>query len=1028
MQSPGADADEFDIPQAQLTPVDYQNGQRVYVRLSGTLKPGRIVVDPDRLLDPSPWPETELPGQGGREIVGLTGGRKMWVPHSEILPLSGEPIDDPTYILAAQITEGSWWYRKRRTIRDLAIDQRNAYAGVAALASAAIEIEEHQFRIARRILHDPVCRYILADEVGLGKTIEAGIVLRQHLMENDSALDAIVVAPRHLLGQWESELREKFALGPALDEGRLRLSTMRQFGQSPNRSESAFRGMLVVDEAHHTSELAFSNDEDEQRTYRRLSETSATAARVLLLSATPVLRNEDGFLAMLHLLDPAAHPLEDRAAFVRRVRDRQPIGEVVQSLIGRVPRLLVGSLATRIRELFPDDLVVMELVEEFEKAGRDARFEVQQRLSRRIRRAYRLYDRLIRTRRNDPVVEPALPVRDARSKRFESQCIQELEDVLEQWRGLALAEVSETYSDCASCLFANWVELLLEDPRELVASWSERLSGIETGTLEALFPSETEVLSGGARIDCESFRSELGNAIRSILYEPGSHRLICFATSSRLCAELQRQIGPVSVVYDPSLELIDSQRVILVSQNYEEGLNLQRREAELIHADLPLSQTRIEQRTGRVDRLGGVQTSVRSTVLLRNGRYLSSWYDAIVSSGGVFERSVSNLQCLLSEAENQIRDNLWEHGSEAFTQVAVALASPTGSLSIEAEENRVREQDVLDSTGFGRYHGPDAFTRLDDHEFQAATEFAEAVYDWCVQGLQFKALDTAGDPFGETADRRPPKDYPFRFLMRDRLVSRRDIVRHLGAAGQPMGRFWKSIWSTLGRKPDYDIAGSRTPSPLRIGHPLVDGVLAAMESDDRGRGFTRLVQGESPFSPGVYFCFEFIAEVGAFTEGATERRMADGRFPPQVFRVWTASTGRECADDVRGLLEKVSTRESRGVVSIRSEEHWALAETTLGSDWHATTIRLRTAAANSLTESAEWISSVSTAKKILTRDLADARQHLQDRASAGSAATMERNALESEIELLEGFLDSVDRISPRLDALGCIVVPFESED
>src|SRR5439155_22822961 len=87
--------------------------------------------------------------------------------------------------------------------------QRAAVRGSASILSSAIEHHAHQLRIARRILSDPIQRYLLADEVGLGKTVEAGLVLRQLLLD-DPSRNVLVIAPEHLREQWRDELASKF--------------------------------------------------------------------------------------------------------------------------------------------------------------------------------------------------------------------------------------------------------------------------------------------------------------------------------------------------------------------------------------------------------------------------------------------------------------------------------------------------------------------------------------------------------------------------------------------------------------------------------------------------------------------------------------------------------------------------------------------------------------------------------------------------------------------------------------------------
>src|SRR5258708_19253322 len=83
--------------------------------------------------------------------------------------------------------------------------------------SATIELQPHQLEVARRVLRDPAQRYLLADEVGLGKTIEAGIIIRQAVIDNPRHHKIVVVAPETLVTQWQEELRFRFGLGSFLD-------------------------------------------------------------------------------------------------------------------------------------------------------------------------------------------------------------------------------------------------------------------------------------------------------------------------------------------------------------------------------------------------------------------------------------------------------------------------------------------------------------------------------------------------------------------------------------------------------------------------------------------------------------------------------------------------------------------------------------------------------------------------------------------------------------------------------------------
>ena len=77
--------------------------------------------------------------------------------------------------------------------------QRAASLGMSAVLSSRIQLADYQFKVVRRVLQDPVQRYLLVDEVGLGKTIEAGVLVRQYLLDGAATARALVIVPPPLV-------------------------------------------------------------------------------------------------------------------------------------------------------------------------------------------------------------------------------------------------------------------------------------------------------------------------------------------------------------------------------------------------------------------------------------------------------------------------------------------------------------------------------------------------------------------------------------------------------------------------------------------------------------------------------------------------------------------------------------------------------------------------------------------------------------------------------------------------------------
>ena len=102
-----------------------------------------------------------------------------FVPEERLHVRWDKPLADPVGFAEAGLLESPMLAELRLPFLRSILEQRSATHGMRAALSSCIELHRHQVETAWRVLQDPVQRYLLADEVGLGKTIEAGIVIRQ---------------------------------------------------------------------------------------------------------------------------------------------------------------------------------------------------------------------------------------------------------------------------------------------------------------------------------------------------------------------------------------------------------------------------------------------------------------------------------------------------------------------------------------------------------------------------------------------------------------------------------------------------------------------------------------------------------------------------------------------------------------------------------------------------------------------------------------------------------------------------------
>ena len=221
--------------------------------------------------------------------------------------------------LFAGLIDGQRWFNLRRQV----FEQRNqlALSPVRGLMGARVSVLPHQIYIAVEALSRRHPRLLLADEVGLGKTIEAGMILHASLA-NNLASRVLVIVPSALLHQWLVEMLRKFnlkfsimdqerfeELAPSAPEGNPFLSeqlvlcsldTLLDNDDIGDAAASAEWDMLVADEAHH---LQWSED-NPSAAYTLVEELAMETDSVLLLTATPEQLGQAGHFARLRLLDP----------------------------------------------------------------------------------------------------------------------------------------------------------------------------------------------------------------------------------------------------------------------------------------------------------------------------------------------------------------------------------------------------------------------------------------------------------------------------------------------------------------------------------------------------------------------------------------------------------------------------------------------------------------------------------------------------------------------------------------------------
>lgn len=244
-------------------------------------------------------------------------------------------------LFAGQIDPLSWFGLRYHTL-----EQRSKLlqSSLWGLVGARAQPIAHQLHIAREVADRIAPRVLLADEVGLGKTIEAGLVIHRQLLSG-RANRVLILVPENLQHQWLVEMRRRFNLQVALfdaerfaasdasnpfEDTQLALVSLEWLTSAELAQDAAFAAgwdLLVVDEAHH---LVW-HPEQPSPEYALVEQLAQVIPGVLLLTATPEQLGQESHFARLRLLDPDRfHDLE---AFRAESANYQPVAEAVQELL-----------------------------------------------------------------------------------------------------------------------------------------------------------------------------------------------------------------------------------------------------------------------------------------------------------------------------------------------------------------------------------------------------------------------------------------------------------------------------------------------------------------------------------------------------------------------------------------------------------------------------------------------------------------------------------------------------------------------
>ena len=615
---------------------------------------------------------------------------------------------------------------------------------------AGIEVKAYQLEPLRKALLMPRVGLFIADDVGLGKTIEAGLILREMLMRQ-KVRRVVISCPPSVVRQWQEEMESRFGLTFMILDREF-IAARRQergYGINPWMTHTRFiishallrdetyaaplrdwlgdfaaASMLILDEAHNAAPASGAKYAVDSQLTKTVRDLAPRFEHKLFLSATPHNGHSNSFAALLEILDPQRFcrgvPVRNRklldTVMVRRLKqDLREIGEefpqryvlpiVIDNLPEDAPELKLSRLLQQYRNLREEKL------KDAAKSTQTTAMLVITSLQKRLLSSIEAFARTLKVHRTGMEKQAAhrpsthqaslpllfeSPGADDERAEFSEEEVQAEEDAQMAAAGMQAAgqtarelAILDEMADVANS------SRYQPDPRiQQLVEWIRQNLCPDLGQPNAAW-LERRVIIFTEYTDTKRYlQQQLQSAIAGSNRE--HERIDVFHGG---IGEERREAIKSAFNADPARHPL---RILIATDAAREGVNLQNNCADLFHFDVPWNPSRMEQRNGRIDRK--LQRSpvvhcyyfvlpqrTEDKVLSVLVRKTATIQQELGSLAPVVERNVSRL--LANGIRHQEVNNLADSINKA-EQLSNKETVNTQVINEELEQARLRQQDL----------------------------------------------------------------------------------------------------------------------------------------------------------------------------------------------------------------------------------------------------------------------------------------------------------------------------------------------
>ncbi len=574
-------------------------------------------------------------------------------------------------LFAGQIDRMDNFVLRYRALTNQYQQHKSPMRGLCGMRAGLIP---HQLYIAHEVGRRHAPRVLLADEVGLGKTIEAGMIIHQQVLSG-RAERILIVVPETLQHQWLVEMLRRFNLHFSIfdeercvesvaegenpfDTQQYVLCSLDFIRKSRQRFEQALEGewdLLVVDEAHH---LEWSQD-NPSREYQIIEGLANNTPGVLLLTATPEQLGRESHFARLRLLDPDR--FYDYQAFVEEEAQYEPVADAVAALFSG------------------------------EQLQNDAKNKITELLS-------------------EQDVEPLYRILNSDADEEEKAAArQELIDNLMDRHGTGRVLFRNTRAAIQGFPKRHVNLLPMDIPSQYATSMrvANMIGGkmsVEARAVKNLYPEEIFQEFEGDEASWWQFDPRVNWLLEKIT-EKRSEKILVIASRASTALQLEQALrereGIRATVFHEGMSILERDKaaayfaqeeggaqVLICSEIGSEGRNFQFA-SQLVMFDLPVNPDLLEQRIGRLDRIGQLRDIDIFVPYLRgtSQEILARWFNEGLNA---FAETCPTGRTVFDQYGSAVIEMLASGDTSELDEVIDSSAKLNKSLKAQLEQGRDR--------------------------------------------------------------------------------------------------------------------------------------------------------------------------------------------------------------------------------------------------------------------------------------------------------------------------------------------------